>query len=77
MRSFSIQKIADTPEYDAVPQELFTDLDNTGHMEQIVAMQSFQELSDAENIKIRVAQVMETLKKYLFNEKSYQAGLTT
>lgn len=59
----TLQKIAETGEYDTVLQDLTVGLENAGHMEQAVAVQSFQELSDPEDVKKRAAEVAETLQK--------------
>lgn len=59
----TLQKIAETGKYDDVLQDLTVGLENAGHMEQAVAVQSFQEISDPEEVKKRAAKVVETLEK--------------
>ncbi len=59
----TLEKIAETGEYFDVLQDLTVGLENAGHMEQAVAVQSFQELSDPEDVKKLAAKVVETIKK--------------
>ncbi|QDV50631.1 hypothetical protein [Gimesia fumaroli] len=59
----TLQKIAETGKYDDVLQDLTVGLENAGHMQQAVAVQSFQEISDPEDVKKQAAQVLETIKK--------------
>ena len=59
----TLQKIADTGKYENVLQDLTVGLENAGHMEQAVAVQSFQELNDEEQIKKRATAIVKTLQK--------------
>lgn len=59
----TLQKIAETGQYDAVLQDLTVGLENAGHMEQAVTVQRFNELSDPEDIKKLAAQVVATIQK--------------
>jgi len=59
----TLQQIAETGEYDTVLQDLTVGLENAGHMEQAVTVQSFQELSGPEDVKKRAAQLVQTLQK--------------
>ncbi|WP_299465400.1 hypothetical protein [uncultured Gimesia sp.] len=47
----TLQKIAETGEYDAVLQDLTAGLENAGYMEEAVSVQSFQEFSKPEDVK--------------------------
>jgi len=47
----TLQKIAETGEYDAVLQDLTAGLENAGYMEEAVSVQSFQELSSPDDVK--------------------------
>jgi len=59
----TLQKIAETGQYDAVLQDLTVGLENAGHMDQAATVQRFQELSDPEDIKQLAAQIVETIQK--------------
>jgi hypothetical protein len=59
----TLQKIAETGQYDTVLQDLTVGLENAGHMEQAVTVQRFNELSDPEDIKKLAAQVMKQIQK--------------
>lgn len=59
----TLQKIAETGEYDTVLQDLTVGLENAGHMEQAITVQSFQELSSPEDVKKLAAKVAESLQK--------------
>tara|TARA_R110002124_G_scaffold73599_1_gene197380 strand:+ start:68 stop:370 length:303 start_codon:yes stop_codon:yes gene_type:complete len=59
----TLEKIAETGEYSAVLQDLTVGLENAGHMEQAVSVQSFNELSDPEDVKNLATKVAESLKK--------------
>ncbi len=59
----TLQKIAETGQYDAVLQDLTVGLENAGHMEQAVTVQRFNELSNPEDIKKLAAQVMKSINK--------------
>ncbi|QDT42519.1 hypothetical protein Pan241w_26030 [Gimesia alba] len=59
----TLQKIAETGKYDDVLQDLTVGLENAGHMQQAVSVQSFQELSDPEEVKKLAAKVVKTLEK--------------
>lgn len=59
----TLQKIAETGEYSDVLQDLTVGLENAGHMEQAVTVQTFNDLSDPEDVKKLAEQVAETIKK--------------
>ncbi|WP_417378451.1 hypothetical protein [Gimesia sp.] len=59
----TLQKIAETGEYSDVLQDLTVGLENAGHMEQAVTVQSFNDLSEPEDVKKLAAKVVESLKK--------------
>ncbi|QDU50153.1 hypothetical protein [Gimesia panareensis] len=59
----TLQKIAETGQYDTVLQDLTVGLENAGHMEQAVTVQRFNELSDPEDVKKLAAQVVDTIQK--------------
>ncbi|HBL44816.1 hypothetical protein [Gimesia sp.] len=59
----TLQKIAETGEYSAVLQDLTVGLENAGYMEQAVTVQSFNDLSDPEDVKKLAAKLVETMKK--------------
>ncbi len=59
----TLQKIAETGKYDDVLQDLTVGLENAGHMEQAVAVQSFQEFSKPEDVKKLATKVVSSIKK--------------
>lgn len=59
----TLQKIAETGEYNDVLQDLTIGLENGGHMEEAVMVQSFQEQSDPEDVKKLAAKVVKRIQK--------------
>ena len=59
----TLKQIAETGEYDAVLEDLTIGLENAGHMEEAVSVQSFPERSDPEDVKKLASKLVESLQE--------------
>ncbi len=59
----TLEQIAETGEYQSVLQDLTVGLENAGFMEQAVAVQNFQELSNPEAIKKLASKLADIVQK--------------
>lgn len=59
----TLQQIARSGEYSDVLQDLTVGLENTGHMNEAVTVQSFQELSSPEEVRKLAAEIAQSIQK--------------